>query len=204
MAESHSQSSRAAKKGNPRLVLIALIVVFSAPVVMSYLWKPTGFVNYGDLIEPARPLQAVALESLDGESIALDGLNDKWTLLYFGPAVCSEACQNNLYNMRQVRLAQGKNAHRVQYAWIVTDAAAPEGALLAEHPGAMVLTGERLVVDNLLDQFDTKFGPARGLERIYLVDPIGNLMMSFAPDLDPSLMLKDLKRLLKVSQLGKR
>jgi len=37
---------------------------------------------------------------------------------------------------------------------------------------------------------------------IYLVDPLGNLMMRFPPDLEPKSLLKDLKHLLKVSRIG--
>lgn len=109
----------------------------------------------------------------------------------------------NLYNMRQVRLAQGKNTHRVSYAWIVIDSMRPVQALLAEHPGLTVLTGAGDTIREVADQFQTDFGhPLNGNERIYLIDPIGNLMMSYSADIDPSLMLKDLKRLLQVSQLG--
>jgi hypothetical protein len=39
-------------------------------------------------------------------------------------------------------------------------------------------------------------------DRLYLIDPLGNLMMSYAPDAKPKGLLEDLKRLLGLSQVG--
>jgi len=66
-----------------------------------------------------------------------------------------------------------------------------------------VITGPGKSLANLDKQFTLSFGsPRSGLNRIYIVDPLGNLMMSYPADADPSKMRKDLSRLLKVSHVG--
>jgi hypothetical protein len=98
--------------------------------------------------------------------------------------------------MRQLRLTQGKNMDRVERAWIITDDAAPEAPSMTpdESTWRVRAAGSGAV----------KVFPAQAAmtDHIYLVDPLGNLMMRFPRDPDPSRMLKDLKRLLRLSQVG--
>ncbi len=180
-------------------------LVFIIPVVAAIFWKPQQFMNHGELVEPARPIDDVALTTLEGKPIRFGELKTKWTLLYFGPAACLQACERNLYKMRQVRLAQGKNMLRVQNVFVMTD---PGGLqrlreVLKQYPDLRVVTGTRKNVKALVDQFALQPGsPSSRLRRIYVVDPIGNFMMSYPADADPSGMRKDLARLLKVSRIG--
>ncbi|HEY8553878.1 MAG TPA: cytochrome C oxidase subunit I, partial [Burkholderiales bacterium] len=111
----------------------------------------------------------------------------------------------NLYKMRQVTLAQGTEAHRVRRVFVLTDSRELEGlrALLAEHPGLRVLRGSDEAVRALAAQFALPAGnPLDGADRLYLVDPLGNLMMSYPADADPRGINKDLKLLLRASQVG--
>ncbi len=185
--------------------LFALLLVFVLPWVGAYLWRPTGYVNHGQLVEPARPVADIRLTGLDGEPVPFSTLRHKWVLLYVGGDQCDEPCIRSLYNIHQVRLAQSKNAHRVQNVYVVP-ASAPGGALeqtLARYPGTIGLRAP----DGALEQIDAALevdgrGPVHGPRRIYLVDPLGNFMMSYPPGADPSGIRKDLVRLLKVSQIG--
>jgi cytochrome oxidase Cu insertion factor (SCO1/SenC/PrrC family) len=184
-----------------------LLLVFIAPIVVAFFWKPTSFMNSGELINPPRAITDVTLQSLDGKPVKFSDLKSKWTLIYFGPAACKKdsPCPASLYKMRQVRLAQGKNADRVQYVFVVTD---PKGldklrAMLPDYPTMRVLTGAPKAIKALSDQFALKQGtPLEGTGRIYMVDPLGNLMMSYTADADATGMRKDLNRLLRVSRAG--
>lgn len=190
---------------------IALIgLIFILPVALSYTlysvgWRPAGTVNYGELVEPARSIRDVSLQTLDGGKIRFLDLQRKWALIYFGAAECLPACERNLYKMRQVRLAQGKNAGRIQRVFIVTDTRALPllRYTVKEYPEMHVIVGPGENVKTLARQFKLPAGsPLDGLDRIYVVDPTGKLMMSYPADADPSGMRKDLKRLLKISQIG--
>ncbi len=186
-----------------QVLLIALL--FAAPLVAAVFWKPTGYINYGALVEPARLIEDVKLETLDGTPFNFSHLQRKWTLLYVGGQLCNQVCKDNLYKIQQVRLAQSKNAHRVQSVYVVpADGGTVDArSLVDQHPGMIGLTARTAAFKQLAEQFKTNSDtPLNGAQRIYIVDPLGNLMMSYPPDADPNSMNKDLKRLLKVSQIG--
>jgi hypothetical protein len=195
-----------------RLSLLLLLAMFGAPVVLAWLafyvfpeWRPAGTSNHGQLITPIRPLPAFQIETLSGDRIDETFLRGKWTLVYLVQGACAEQCVRQLYNLRQVRLAQGKNIDRVQrlMLWDGVDVGPEKRAELAEHfPGQLIalMPGQApaaLVETFVLDDQD----PMRA-GRVYLIDPLGNLMMNYQPGDEPRGMIEDLERLLKYSGLG--
>ena len=174
-----------------------MLAVCAAPVVAAYLayyvWQPTSHVNYGELIEP-RVMPDVALQRLDGRTLRFSGLKGEWLLLTAGEASCDDACRRNLVYMRQVRLAQGKEAERMGRMWLLTDRGMPDAKLLAEHPGLEVVRAPAEVVAQL------ESPPGRAADHIFVVDPLGHLMMRFPRDPDPRRILKDMSRLLRQSK----
>jgi hypothetical protein len=186
-----------ARARRSRLTLWLIVAVCAAPIIGSYIayyfWRPTGHVNYGELIEP-RSLPDEALQMLDGRPFRWTDLRGKWVLLTADRSGCDERCRTQLVYTRQVRLAQGKETGRVERVWLLTDAGAPDPRLLAQHPGLRIVRADSSETIKIL--------PANlsVAERIYVIDPLGNLMMRFPPDPDPRRMLKDLSRLLRHSQ----
>lgn len=185
----------------PRTKLASLwliVALTTAPVAASYLayyfWPPAHTVNYGDLIGP-QPLPDLMLTRLDGASFRLSQLRGKWALVSVDSGSCAVHCEEKLLYMRQLRLTQGKDQERVQRVWLVADDAVPRPELVARYPGTWVVRAGA----GLSGLF-----PAKGMaaDHIYLVDPLGNLMLRFPRDPDPRLMIKDLSRLLKASQIG--
>ena len=183
----------ALKPANPvrrgRARLLAIGGLFALPVLAGWIAYLTGWVpgttsNYGTLIQP-RSLEAQSLAPLRG----------KWVLVQLDGAACDARCEKKLYYMRQVRRAQGREMNRVERLWIVTDSAALRPELLAAIEGTRIARGEA--------QLAATF-PADGpvSDHIFLVDPLGNLMLRFPRDPDPSKMVKDLERLLKYSGFG--
>lgn len=184
---------------NPRTKFLLLIGVFVVPVVAAYLayfgWRPAGHGNYGTLLDVA-PLQQASGVAHDGTPLDLEALQGKWLMVYVGPAACDAGCAQQLYLMRQTRIAQGKEQSRIERLWVVTDAGAVAPALLQDHPGLRVW---RPTESGFAGQFPAASSGAR---HIYLVDPLGNLMLRFPADPDAKRMMKDLKLLLKASQIG--
>jgi len=190
--------------------MLLIFILFAAPVVAAWVWnanierwRPTTTTNYGELITPARPLGALNLPQLDGKPLAKDFLRGKWTLVYIGPANCDKACQENLYVMRQVRLALNEKMERVQRLWIISDAqVAPRlPVLLSDHPGLAVVRPQAAARAAALDAFKVS-GPDPVENRIYIVDPMGNLMMRYPARVDAKGVLKDVQRLLLTSWVG--
>jgi hypothetical protein len=182
-----------ARRRSARRNLIAIAAVALFPFIGSgllyWLWKPDAFLNYGDLIEPIPVAQAT------GPS-ALQALKGKWVFLMVDSAACDEYCQRKLYVMRQVRLTQGKDMERIERAWLVDDGAEPSADVLRGYAGTHLVgaAGSPLVVRLAAG------GSAR--DHLYIVDPLGNVMMRYPRDADPSRIKKDISRLLKVSHVG--
>lgn len=188
-----------------RLQLLLVVALFALPVIAAFLWRPTGYVNRGELVDPARPLDDVGLATPAGEAAPLSALRPKWLLLYVGAGPCGEVCRESLYKMRQVRLTQGDDADRVAYVYVTGAAlpAAEQDWLQREHPAAVTRVAGAPALERLAEQLRTPQGtPLQGIHRVYVVDPLGNLMMSYGPEAEPTAMRKDLMRLLRVSQIG--
>lgn len=183
----------------PRAKFLLLVGLFVVPVVAAYLayygWRPSGHTNYGDLI-PVTPLKHTAGATLDGTRFDLQSLRGKWLMVHVGPAACDAACARQLYYMRQTRIAQGKAQSRIERVWAVSDGGTVDQALLREHAGLHVW---RPADAAFVAQFPA---PGARAEHIYLVDPLGNLMLRFPADPEPKRVMKDLKLLLKASQIG--
>ena len=175
------------RRGRLKLALLAaffLLPMGASWVIWHFELAPGAAGNYGTLLSP-RP---AALPSLAG-------LKGKWVLVQFDAGACAAACERKHYFMRQVRRAQGKEMERVGRLWVIVDAAQPSPALLAAIEGTVV-AGEGAAPA-------ASFPAERAVtEHIYLVDPLGNLMMRFPPDPDPARVIKDLKHLLKFSGFG--
>lgn len=180
-----------------RAALWLLLAVCVAPVLASYvafyLWQPSGHVNYGELLEP-HALPEANLSRPDGTPFRWNELKGKWVLTIIDSGRCNAYCQEKLIYLRQVRLAQGKDAERIERVWLINDDARPEASLTAGHPGLRLV---RAPEHNFLALFPAERNRA---DHIYVVDPIGNLMMRYPLSADPRKMLKDVARLLRHSK----
>jgi cytochrome oxidase Cu insertion factor (SCO1/SenC/PrrC family) len=205
-----NKQSETAGIGSGRMKMLLVAALFFLPLIAAIGlyqggWRPQTQVNHGELVQPARPVADVTLKTLDGQDFRFSQLRKKWTMLYFGSAECTAACAGQLYKMRQTHIAQGADADRIQRVFVVTD----PGALdllrhtLKDYPDMQVLTGTAENIRQLTAQFQLPAGsPMDGLGRIYLVDPLGNFMMSYPAGADAAGLRKDLMRLLKVSHIG--
>jgi cytochrome oxidase Cu insertion factor (SCO1/SenC/PrrC family) len=183
--------------GRQTLLLIALVCVL--PVVASYVTfyflRPSNTTNYGQLLEP-KQVQPSDLTTVDGKPFALEQLRGKWILVHADSGACGEQCRKLIYYMRQVRTAAGKEMDRVERVWLLTDDRSLDTEWLKDYPGMHVV---RAAGSAVLTQLEPQ---QERTAHIFLIDPLGHLMMRFPADPDPKRMLKDLERLLKVSRVG--
>jgi hypothetical protein len=180
-----------------RLTLWLILATCAAPIVASYIayyfWHPSGHVNYGELIEPRR-MPDVALQSIDGSPFRFSDAKGDWLLVVADRAACDARCRTALIYTRQVRLAQGKEAERIERVWLLTDDGTPNPVVVAEQPGLRVV---RAAKGDAVRALPAEASPAG---YVYVIDPLGNLMMRFPRDPDPRRMLKDVARLLRHSK----
>jgi len=193
-----------------RAPLYMLFLVFCAPVMLSWGWfyfAETGHTgktaSHGDLVIPARPLPDVSLRD-PGQMNSDARLHGKWTLFFINGGECSDQCRENLYRMQQVRLAMGKNAQRVQRA-ILIEKDISSGLVMKQlqgYPGQLIVRGDDVgtgFIDNF--KFSGTDNP-RTSARLYIIDPLGNLMMSYPPEAEPVGIIQDLKRMIRISRIG--
>lgn len=193
-----------------RLMLLIMAGVFLAGLAAAYVlvasgWRPARTSNHGELVQPPRAIVDGEFTTLEGNKIRFSELYGKWTYVYFVAADCTRPCEANLYKMRQVVLAQGKEAPRVQRVLVLTDTHSLDWLryTLEEYPGMRVITGPPAAVEALARQFVLpSTSPREQAHWIYLIDPLGHFMMSYPASADPSGMRKDLARLLRVSRIG--
>jgi cytochrome oxidase Cu insertion factor (SCO1/SenC/PrrC family) len=195
-----------------RLTIVLVGLLFLAPMVAAR-WLHSGgraarlgaATNHGVLVTPARALDLPGpLVRLDGSPLQMADLRGRWTFVYLGDSTCPVACADSLYKMRQVRLAQGDNMNRVGCLYLLTDTAHLDDLrpILADHPMLDVAVVAADLQEGVLAQFRLEEEAVQQAERVYLLDPLGNLMMAYPKGADPRGMLKDLQRLLKLSRIG--
>jgi hypothetical protein len=190
------------RSGRRKMLLV--LFVCAAPLLFSYLTyyviKPAGRTNYGALIDPREhPIPpTLAATTLDGKPTGLDAYKGKWIMLQTGPSDCADACRKQLFAMRQLRLMQGKEMTRIERVWLITDAAPLDTMLIREYDGVNML---RVPPQPLKAWLPVEAGDiADG--HIFLIDPLGNLMMRFPRDADPARVKKDMSKLLMASAIG--
>jgi cytochrome oxidase Cu insertion factor (SCO1/SenC/PrrC family) len=196
-----------------RQALVLLALLFLAPVCVAWLmhmsaehgWRPGSTTNKGVLIQPPRPLKLPdGLVDAAGEPLNRRFPGRKWTLVYLGKTACEAVCREKLDALRQVRIALGENMRRVQRLFLAVGGADAAGLrqLTSDDPELLVARLSSAQADELAPVFGAEGAPASGAGNIYLVDPLGNLMMYYRPDADPRDMIQDLQRLLKYSHIG--
>jgi cytochrome oxidase Cu insertion factor (SCO1/SenC/PrrC family) len=197
------------RRGRRQLLLLAAL--FFVPLAVAFWlyyggsgWRPVGGTNKGDLVDPAVPLPQVALARPDGSTTAADFLRGKWTVAYLGDGACDERCRKALYLSRQTRIALNKDMDRVQRVFLANSPDIDARFFATEHPDLqLALVGADEGSQLLLAAFPALDGIAPAAAgRLYLIDPLGNLVLSYAAAAPDKALLTDIKKLLKLSHIG--
>ncbi|MCP1727946.1 hypothetical protein J2T60_001946 [Natronospira proteinivora] len=196
-----------------RFTLILVFLVCVGPFILAWLFfafrgapEITDTTNKGELIHPAQPLEDVTLPALASreelsERPVLDGR--KWTVVYLAADGCGADCREVLWGTRQIRLSLGRDMGRVQRVLLTPENDAQLEFFREEHADLTVFPIDHPAAEAFLEQFELEDGqvPAES-GRLYIVDPLDNLMMYFPPGFDPDDFMDDMRRLLRASQIG--
>jgi cytochrome oxidase Cu insertion factor (SCO1/SenC/PrrC family) len=185
-------------------MLAALAGLFLLPLAVAFWmyyatdWRPARTVNHGELIAPVRSLPAARLPAVIPDSAPAQLFHRKWSLVYVGDGRCEDACRQALYVMRQTRLSLNSEMDRVDRVFLVTSQCCAREFLAHEHPGLLVLDATGPSANSLLGVF-----PVNEREQsLFVIDPLGNLMMRYDVRQNPKGLLQDLKKLLSLSHIG--
>jgi len=186
-----SSDALSGKVMTSRKRLIALLLIAFVPMFIAYAlffhfpnWAPTGTTNQGELVTP----------SVDGTTMSEElATFSTWVLIQPIEGGCGDQCREMLYLSRQVVTGLGKDANRVQRVVLIsTDTPDLIEHLGVEHPDVKVVSGM-----TTFKRIATGDGPV-----LLLMDPNHNVMMLYSLDKAGKPMLRDLKHLLKISNIG--
>jgi hypothetical protein len=204
MTSESNKAEASPSQGRSRKVLALLVIIFLLPFTVAALLhlleiKPGG-KSYGDLIQPPRQLQIPLLHDAQGKEFAVLQWQKKWNLVTVNRVSCDDACQAQTHMLRQVHISLGKETERVQRI-VLMPAEINSGNiadLQKEYPDLILLIG----ADAATTQFASEFESVGQAGNVYLVDPLGNLMMLYPQKFEPKGLRADLIRLLKNSWAG--
>lgn len=191
---------------NRRLIVIIFAMSFIPFLFAWYLKENPALLkdrtNYGELIIPPLSTDLIDLNGIDQfSSNNISELAGHWVLVNVIPGTdCQKACLEALHKTRQILLMMNKDLTRMRRVALLFNEIAPELAaawwsddsrLLRAKPNAAF----KQKIYNL-----RKSGVAEGM--LFLMDPLGNVMMQYESGFDPYKVKDDLKKLLMVSQIG--
>jgi hypothetical protein len=190
-------------KRNGRWKIFAIIAVCAAPMIASYFTyyviKPQSRTNYGDLLDPGQyAIPELGSTALDGTPTTLNAYQGKWLMVQVDSGDCQKTCKEKLFEIRQLRLMQGKEMERIERVWLITDDKPLDTQGLRPFDGTHML---RVKPELLKAWLPTEAGTTAA-DHIYLIDPRSNLMMRFPKDADPNKVKTDLSKLLRASAIG--
>lgn len=194
----------ASRTRSGRWKMLLMLLVAASPVIASYFTyyviRPEGRRNYGELIDPQRPLPALTGVDAQGRTVDLRTLKDQWLLISVADSACDAACEKHLYLQRQLRETLGKEKDRLDWVWLRTGSTELSPMLAKATAAATVLQVDAQAIAQWLQ-------PAAGQrleDHLYVVDPVGNWMMRFPANLEPKRAKSDLDRLLRASSFWDR
>ena len=208
-----SATNSAVSKTRSKTPLVIIFLLSLAPVLAAVLvyfnpqWRPEGSNNYGQLVEPQRPMPASAdltLTTLDGKPFDLNSLKGKWLLVAADGADCPDSCARKLFILRNSHASQGKNVERLARVWFITDdAPVPEKVLEAYKGTNMVRVSPEQLQKFLTTKGVQAATPADALAQpMWIIDPNGNLIMQYPADAEPEKVRKDISKLVYNSRIG--
>ncbi len=200
----------AAARPRSLMPVIAIFLICLAPVVfalLAYYVPALGLrsavrTNYGQLVEPQRPIpDNLTVKDADGHPYDLNQLKGQWLLISAGPGACPESCVRGLFVLRNSHASQGKNVDRLERVWFVTDDAPIAPVVDEAYRGTHVLRVDPAALAAWLAPNAAQPG-AFLTQGLWIVDPLGHLMMQFPDAQQPEAVRDDIRTLLKNSRIG--
>lgn len=191
MAESGEPVDLERRRRN-RIMIVMLFGVAAATYLAAYLAQPLvgwlGTTNQGRLLEPMPRIENLPIVA---SPVASEFLQEhKWRLAVTAAAVCETPCQDALHQLRQLHVLLSQDAGRVRRALLL---AGP-----VTSPAVQALAGEypKLQIVQLLEI------PQPLQTAVYIIDPLGNVVLEYSYEQAGKPLLTDLKKLLRISRAG--
>ena len=196
----------------PRVTLLLILAMFALPLMLAWMMNSGSIrltsgdtLNLGNLVSPVVPLDWSGVEPI-AHGAETSGFSGFWVILSTVPTDCNAQCLESVTMLRQVHRASGKDQNRIKVTLLVDPAVSQAGIneLLAIDPGFNLVKNPSAEFVASLALAGGMGSPMGGQATIYLLDPLGNIMMTYNGESSPNSLSKDLKRLLTWSTQDKR
>ena len=182
-----------------RLSLIGIALMFFVPIFLS--WYLVFFsdykdgiktVNNGELVSPIVNLGSINMRSFSDDKVYSH--DRTWILAFLIKDECKDLCQEKLYQIRQIRLALGKDQDKLERL-VLAKAKLDWDSYKNKYPGQKYIDISMTKFESIINVF--KSNPELKGNSIYLIDPYGNLMMQYKNGAEPTGIIKDIERLIR-------
>ena len=187
-----------------RIKFLLIVFIFTVPFVISYYLSKDYHAggelqtsNYGSFINPIVELSESTFDDYSGENLNVNQHLTKWSLIYRMPKNCSQMCSDEIYLIRQVNIALGKDMNRLERV-IVLNQTIPSSEvddLVIKYPKAIVVKNNSSTFINEINKITDRYV-------LLLTDPLGNVILGYDEGFEGKKLLKDIKKLLKLSKIG--
>ena len=187
-----------------RIKFLLIVFIFTVPFVISYYLSKDYHAgrelqtsNYGSFINPIVELSQSTFDDYSGENLNVNQHLTKWSLIYRMPENCSQRCSDEIYLIRQVNIALGKDMNRLERVIVLnqTIPSSEVGDLVIKYPKAIVVKNNSSTFINEINKITDRYV-------LLLTDPLGNVILGYDEGFEGKKLLKDIKKLLKLSKIG--
>lgn len=189
------------RKGRMIFLLLAIFFIIPLLVVMAMIkldWRPTG-KSYGQLIHPPVSIAAATHWENDHHESVPAFWQDKWNMVLIARE-CDAMCMQRLHDLRQVYVSLYKDMIRVQRV-LITEQVNTE-PIRARYPDLLIINGQLEQITDLGRMLSGGGQNTLDAQRVYFIDPLGNIMMQYPLEQEAKWIRKDLMKLLKASWAG--
>ena len=175
------QSARTSGRKQLTIILIMALCSLGGSYALFFAAKSGsswGTTNNGTFVQPRTTIADLQWRTTDDLTLST---SDQWWLWVVAEN-CDAICGDALQKLRAAHILLNKEAKRVRRG--------------------ITTQGGFTVPEDQPDLLRINSSVERTPQGIYIVDPNGNLVFHYPLDINPKLLLADLKRLLKVSQIG--
>lgn len=200
------QALTPAKKSHASLILVLMLLIALGPILFAWgIYNNSDSFEFntehtGDLITPALLATSLQYTDLHGATFTGEEMRGRWWITYVAPSHCDAACGEWLHQMRQIHVALGKNSDRVGRLFLAESAENMPMTLADEYPNLTMASLDK--ADRLYYFLAYATPGVTESGALYLIDPQGHVILHYPASTAPSGILDDIRRLLRISQIG--
>ena len=189
---------------------VIAMLIFLTPILVilsSTIWYysgaslPEGRVNNGQLLSPPIDVGKLGV-TYDYQPFNIETIERDWMIFQFIKGECSLICEDAAYVARQANIALNRESIRVS-RFLLSDSDKNFDILEKYKPLNHGTYGESSLITK---EFESQNINPFEEGSLFIVDPLGNIIMFYGPKEDKNenfkQILEDLKKLLRVSKIG--